>query len=288
MRGRLLRRRTRRLTGGGTVDATDFPQGPLGAGRYSFQATYLGDATYEGSTGACEPLSIVDARIHITPSATNRVGFPHTFTAHVEKNLGDGNGWVDAAGVAVQITVANSLGASANPAGPFNALTNAQGLTSATFTSATPGKVTGHAVSSLNLGSSQDPIFIQTDGVGENGSDAVKTFVDARIHITPSATNRVGFPHTFTAHVEKNLGDGNGWVDAAGVAVQITVANSLGAVGEPGGSVQRFDERAGFDVGDVHVGDAGEGDRSCGELVESGLAAGSDLHPDRRCRPERL
>ena len=227
--------RNETLTGGGTVDATDFPQGPLGAGRYSFQATYLGDATYEGSTGACEPLSIVDARIHITPSATNRVGFPHTFTAHVEKNLGDGNGWVDAAGVAVQITVANSLGASANPAGPFNALTNAQGLTTATFTSATPGKVTGHAVSSLNLGSSQDPIFIQTDGVGENGSDAVKTFVDARIHITPSATNRVGFPHTFTAHVEKNLGDGNGWVDAAGVAVQITVANSLGGSANPAG-----------------------------------------------------
>ena len=336
------------LTGNGTVDATDFPQGPLAAGKYSFQATYLGDATYNGSTGACEPLTVVDAniqitptatnrvgfahtftahvnvndgngfanapngtvinfsvaaggvgtlsssfcttsggtgscsvndnsstpgkdvvtastslvvatvsltrstdgvglnsgpatktwvdaRIHITPSATNRVGFPHTFVAHVEKNLGDGNGWVDAAGVAVQITVANSLGGSANPAGPFNALTNANGLTFATFTSATPGKVTGHAVSSLNLGSQQDPIFIQTDGLGQNGSDAVKTFVDARIHITPDATNRVGFQHTFVAHVEKNLGDGNGWVDAAGVAVQITVANSLGASANPPG-----------------------------------------------------
>src|SRR6185436_8260329 len=177
-----------------------------------------------GENGSDAVKTFVDARIHITPDATNRVGFQHTFVAHVEKNLGDGNGWVDAAGVAVQITVANSLGASANPAGPFNALTNAQGLTFATFISSTPGKVTGHAVSSLNLGSQQDPIFIQTDGAGQNGSDAVKTFVDARIHITPSATNRVGFPHTFTAHVEKNLGDGNGWVDAAGVAVQITVA----------------------------------------------------------------
>ena len=389
------------LTGNGTVDATDFPQGPLAAGKYSFQATYLGDATYNGSTGACEPLTVVDAniqiaptatnrvgfphtftahvnvndgtgfanapngtvinfsvaaggvgtlsssfcttsggtgscsvtdnsstpgkdvvtastslvvatvsltrstdgvglnsgpatktwvdaRIHISPSATNRVGFPHTFVAHVEKNLGDGNGWVDAAGVAVQITVANSLGGSANPAGPFNALTNAQGLTFATFTSPTPGKLTGHAVSSLNLGSQQDPIFIQTDGQGQNGSDAVKTFVDARIHITPSATNRVGFPHTFTAHVEKNLGDGNGWVDAAGVARADPADEQPWWVGEPAGSVQRFDERAGVDLRDVHVEHAWEGDRSCGELAEPGLAAGSGLHPDRRPGPERL
>ena len=70
--------------------------------------------------------------------------------------------------------------------------------------------MTGHASSTLNLGSAQDPITVQTNGQGQNGSDAVKTFVDARIHITPTATNRVGQPHTFTAFLEKNLGCGLG------------------------------------------------------------------------------
>ena len=40
-----------------------------------------------------------------------------------------------------------------------------------------------------------------------NSGDAVKTFVDANIQITPpTATNRVGVTHTFTAHVNVNDG----------------------------------------------------------------------------------
>ena len=51
--------------GGGfsTVDATDFPQGPLVAGHYSFQANYLGDGNtpsqFAPSQGGCEPLTVV-------------------------------------------------------------------------------------------------------------------------------------------------------------------------------------------------------------------------------------
>ncbi len=33
-------------------------QGPLGAGNYSFQATYSGDGNFAGSTGPCEPFSL--------------------------------------------------------------------------------------------------------------------------------------------------------------------------------------------------------------------------------------
>lgn len=43
--------------------ATGFPQGPLAAGAYSFRATYLGDGSYTGSTGDCEPLGVVDAAV---------------------------------------------------------------------------------------------------------------------------------------------------------------------------------------------------------------------------------
>ena len=47
-----------------------------------------------------------------------------------------------------------------------------------------------------------------------NSGDAVKTFVDANIQITPNGVNRVGQTHTFTAHVNINAGDGAGFVDA--------------------------------------------------------------------------
>ncbi len=67
--------------GGGfsTVDATDFPQGPLAAGHYSFQANYLGDGNtpsqFAPSQGPCEPLTVVDAYIQITPqNAPTRSG----------------------------------------------------------------------------------------------------------------------------------------------------------------------------------------------------------------------
>jgi hypothetical protein len=113
-------------------------------------------------------------------------------------------------------------------------LTNAQGLTFATFTSATPGKVTAHAVSALNLGSQQDPIFIQTDGVGQNGSDAVKTFVDAKISITPqSAINPVTATHTFTAHVDIDTGTGT-FVNAPdGTSITFSIVSGPGTLGTP-------------------------------------------------------
>src|SRR5215217_6835735 len=83
------------LDGSGQADATAFPQGPLAPGLYGFKATYLGDATYTGSVGACEPLAVVDANIQITPpTAVNQVGSNHTLTGHV--NVNDGTGPVNA------------------------------------------------------------------------------------------------------------------------------------------------------------------------------------------------
>jgi hypothetical protein len=35
--------------------------GPLGAGSYSFQATYSGDASFHSSTAACEPVAVAAA-----------------------------------------------------------------------------------------------------------------------------------------------------------------------------------------------------------------------------------
>ena len=43
---------------GGVADGTSFTQTPNTPGAYSFQATYSGDSVYNGSTGACEPLTV--------------------------------------------------------------------------------------------------------------------------------------------------------------------------------------------------------------------------------------
>lgn len=46
--------------GGGQLggNTNSDPEGPLGAGSYSFQATYSGDGNYTGSTGPCEQLTV--------------------------------------------------------------------------------------------------------------------------------------------------------------------------------------------------------------------------------------
>src|SRR5262249_18523134 len=92
-----------------TFDATGFTfTRPPGA--CAFRAHYLGDPVYTASDGGCEPLQVVDARIHITPDDTNEVSQPHTFTVLLEKNLGAG--WVPAAGEHVDVTLTNQNGAS--------------------------------------------------------------------------------------------------------------------------------------------------------------------------------
>jgi hypothetical protein len=48
------------LSASGTVDAAGFTYTPGTPGQIAFQATYLGDGTYNGSTGPCEILTVVD------------------------------------------------------------------------------------------------------------------------------------------------------------------------------------------------------------------------------------
>src|SRR5204862_6009991 len=72
-----------------------------------------------------------------------------------------------------------------------------------TFTSNTAGKVTGHAAATLTVNGVA--FTIQTNGVAPNSGDAVKTFVDANIQITPAtAANAVGSSHALTGRVDVN------------------------------------------------------------------------------------
>src|SRR5262249_10494646 len=103
-----------------------------------------------------------------------------------------------------------------------------------TFVSGSPGKVAGHATSTLSvLGA--PPFTVATDGVAPNRGDAVKTYVDANIQISPPpATDRVGAPHTLPAHVNANGRSGGGF-KAAPDGTQITFAVGPGAATFVGG-----------------------------------------------------
>jgi hypothetical protein len=194
----------------------------------------VGGLTLDRSTDGVAPNSgpamktWVNAKIAIAPDATNRIGQTHTFTVTLSKDTGTGS-FVAAGGETVTVTLTNSNGAVASPAGPFTGTTNASGQFEVTFASATGGKVTGTASSTLSVSGSA-PFTVSTNGVAPSSGPAVKTFVDARISITPNATNAVGQPHTFTVTLLKNTGDGNGYVAAQGEHVDVTLTDSNGAV----------------------------------------------------------
>src|SRR5205807_3144705 len=100
----------------------------------------------------------------ITPNAFNEVGAPHTFVAKLEKDTGDGAGFVPAAGAPVTVTLTPTNGATPSPAGPFSGTTDGAGTFPVTFTSSTGGTVTGHATSTLSVAGSA-PFTVSTDAV---------------------------------------------------------------------------------------------------------------------------
>jgi hypothetical protein len=152
-------------------------------GIFWFQANYSGDTFNAGKKSLCtsEPLTVVDAKITIGPSATNPVGAPHTFTVTLSNDVGDGNGFVVAPGEHVDVTLTDSGGAAHTaPTGSCTtagANTDVNGQCTITFTSNSAGTVTGHASSTLSVAGSA-PFTVQTDGVAPNSGDAVKTFSD--------------------------------------------------------------------------------------------------------------
>ena len=171
-----------------------------------------------------------DANIQITPNGTNRVGDPHTFTAHVNANLGDGGGFVNAPdGTVITFTTVDANGATSTPNPPTQCTTaGGTGSCTTTITSPTTGTSTVSAHTTFTTPQGVE-ITRSTDGTGANCGPAVKTWVNARISITPNATNEINAPHTFTVTLEKDLGDGAGFVAFAGGHVNVTLTNSNGA-----------------------------------------------------------
>jgi uncharacterized repeat protein (TIGR01451 family) len=172
----------------------------------------------------------VNASITIAPNATNEVGHSHTFTVTVLQDQGDGDGSFAAPDVTVTVTLTDANGAvHTAPTGTcVSGTTNQSGQCTITFLSNTAGTVTAHASATLSVSDSA-PFTIQTDGVAPNSGNAVKTFVDANIQITPqNAINPVSTNHTLTGHVNVNAGSGFANA-AAGTVITFSLTNSGGA-----------------------------------------------------------
>ena len=111
----------------------------------------------------------------------------------------------------VIMTLTDSNGATATQAGPFTLTTNASGQVSETFTLATAGVVTGIASTTLTIAGGGSIMRTTGDSDPLDGPVATKVVEDEYITISPSGTNVVGNPHTFTATVYLNDGDGTGY-----------------------------------------------------------------------------
>jgi Prealbumin-like fold domain len=176
------------------------------------------------------------------PTATNEVGATHIFTVHVTKTVGGAT--VPAAGVFPTVTLAATNGAVISNIVNNCALTgtDASGNCTVTFTSNSAGVVTGHAAA--DVGISGSTFHVETDGTGTNSGNAVKTFVDAKIAVSPlTATNEVNSAHTITATVQQNDGlatggDGvNGFAPApAGTLVTFSLLNNSATATFVGGN----------------------------------------------------
>ena len=175
----------------------------------------------------------VDTRISIAPGDVNAVGDPHTFIVTVTQDDGLAigavggdafNGFGAANNAAVTVTLTGTNGAIPDISAPTNlaaanpsmisGTTNASGIFTVVFSSATAGLVTGHAATDVTfarLANEQPPatplsVHRETNGLAGNTSDAVKRFVDMHVSIAPGDVNDVNDPHTFIVTVTQDDG----------------------------------------------------------------------------------
>ncbi len=197
-------------------------------------------ASMTRTTGTGAPNSVnltktwVDAAIDITNDGTNRVGDDHDFIVTTYADTGDGNAFVKVGGVDVTVALVDAHGADTGPATATCATeANDQdpdfGTCAVTISSDTTGTTTGTASATITVGGLDIAVDSSTDYTVPANASVLKTWVDARIGISGTDTNGIGEPHTFTVTVEKDLGDGAGFVPAADEQVDVTLVDALGA-----------------------------------------------------------
>jgi hypothetical protein len=179
-------------------------------------------STGTGFSGSDVAKTYVKARITIEADDTNAVTVAHTFTITLERDLGDGNGYVPFSG---QTVVAFQTGVGFFMSNDTQT-TDANGEATVTINSNVVGVSTVSATFEDEIvdGYSETKVKISTDGTSDNSGPAVKTYVNARITIKNPGDNVVGNQHTFTILLERDLGDTNGFVPFTGQTVNATLS----------------------------------------------------------------
>ena len=171
-------------------------------------------------SSASAQIEAVDANVSITQSGVNRVTQSHTLTAHV--NVNDGTGFANAPdGTPISSTV------DTGPGGLTSATcmtSGGSGSCTVDLTSSVTGVTTVSAHTTVSVGGVV--LTRNTDGTGSNSGPVTKRWVDAKIAIAPSATNRIGQPHTFTVTLMRDAGDGAGFTPAPGEHVGFQLIDS--------------------------------------------------------------
>ena len=219
------------------------PAGAAGGGHYSFQANYLGDGNtpsqFAPSMGPCEPLTVVDAYIQITPqNAANAVGTNHTLTITV--NATDGGILASGTATASILTPPSTTGSFVGSPSCNYTGGAATASCTVTITSAACGLTQVQAISTIGFNNATGTVT-RTTGTADNMTagctvncgNAAKNWVDAYIQITPqTAANAVGTNHVLTITVTAT----GGGVLASGTATAsiLTPPSTTGSfVGSP-------------------------------------------------------
>ncbi len=170
---------------------------PTGSAQALTRAT---DGTHGSSSDAAK--KYVDAAIVITPgSATNSIGTAHTITATVTSGGGTAN---VPDGTVVTFSIVSG---SATFVGGVNTCSTTSGICTVAINSTVAGNNAIHAVTTFTPTGANGSLTRETDGNGGNSPNAAKTYIDAKIVITPAtAFNVVGTNHTITATVTSTDG----------------------------------------------------------------------------------
>ncbi|HXE74729.1 MAG TPA: kelch repeat-containing protein [Candidatus Xenobia bacterium] len=170
----------------------------------------------------------VNARIRIVGTATNEVNQQHKFNIFVEQDTG--SGFVGVNGVVVDVSVTPDPDGGLDETDCANGTQNdgvQDGNCMAFIDSSAAGIFTANASATLNV--NRVVFNLSTDGNPPNSGPAIKTYVDARISLSPlEDTNPIGEPHVITVTVEVN--PGTGFVAAPdNTLVTFSLQNSGGA-----------------------------------------------------------
>jgi hypothetical protein len=170
--------------------------------------------------GAAAPV----AKISIGEQGVNRVGAVHTVTGLAQVAADPGQPFLAVAdGTRIDFAIATGPGSlSASSC----TTSGGSGACSVTLTSMETGVTEVTASSSFTVAGTT--FNLATDFSGENSGPLLKTWVDAKIEIEPSAaTNPVNAEHTFTVTVWKDFGDDNGFIAVDGETVSAEQSGSL-------------------------------------------------------------